>query len=161
MLRFRTAPFAIPFELAQTVAAHLGVAPGHLPLIHHHGETWLYHFWGDVYGALLAAFLSVHYPLDDGFGPIEAASELCLRLPFRLDGLPPWDEATADDETRRLAGRLEPYLELGRFQPLLPPALGLATVVEHCDLGRLGRLYQGASLQEATGALRPTLLALV
>jgi ATP-dependent Lhr-like helicase len=160
-IRFRTTPYAVPLELTQAMAAVLGLAPGQLPVVSEQGDTWLFHFWGDLFGALLASMLESQFPADAGFGPVTAPNELCLRLPFNLDALPPWDGALVETAARELAPRLEPVLELGRFHPLLPPALGLQTVVEHCDLPRLGALYGEAVLMEVPDELRETLLGLL
>ena len=51
-VRFMTAPFAVPLDVSQAVAAHLGVASGQLTLVHDEQGALLFHFWGDLYGAL-------------------------------------------------------------------------------------------------------------
>jgi hypothetical protein len=174
-LRFRTAPYAVGFDLTQAVAAHLGLGPGRLAVVPEGTGCWLFHFWGDVWGTLLAALLEDHRPGEEPGGraegpgmtgehpggPVEPVNELCLWLPFELLALPAWDGRLAEAVARGLAVSLEPHLELGRFHALLPPALRLATVIDHCDLPRLAALWQAATLVEAQGGLRDTLLALV
>ena len=49
-LRFQTAPFAVPLEVSQAVAAHVGLLPGELCIVRGGNGAWLFHFWGDVYG---------------------------------------------------------------------------------------------------------------
>ena len=56
-LRFMTAPLAVSLDVSQAVAAHLGVAPDQMVLVHDEDGALLFHFWGDLYGALLGAML--------------------------------------------------------------------------------------------------------
>lgn len=176
--------------MSQAIARHLGFTGGEPSCFRYRGDIWFFHFWGDVFGALLASVLAAHF-LDDEvatgndtrreptpfasgspeanpreetqpgvIGRIEAPSALCLRLPFRLKALPPWDDVLAEDEARRLAKRIGPYLELGRFQNLLPPGLAERTFIEHCDLPLLSHLYRGARLVEVGDDVRAMLLSL-
>lgn len=161
-LRFFTPPFAVPVEVAQAAARLVGVAAGQMPfLVDASGYGWLFHFWGDLYGELLAAILDIHYGEheEDGTGP-QLWNEFCLRLPFTLTTLPVYDATLAEQEVRRLAGRLEPYLELGRFHHLLPPEIATKTVLEQCDLARFERLYRATLLVPPDG-IRDELLALL
>lgn len=62
-MRFATAPFALTFELSQGIAKYLGLRPGQMVLLREEGATWLFHFWGAIYGKLLAATLRTQlYP---------------------------------------------------------------------------------------------------
>ena len=81
-LRFVTAPFAVPLDVSQAVAAHLGLAPGQMALVHDESGALLFHFWGDLYGALLAAMLQAG--LDEEDGVVARLNEHCLRLPAGL-----------------------------------------------------------------------------
>ena len=45
---------------------------------------------------------------------------------------------------------LEPYLDLGRFHPLLPPHLQRETALALCDLPRFEQIYRGASINVVT-----------
>lgn len=65
VLRFRTAPQAVPLDLAQGMAATLGLAPTRLYLLADGARAWLFHFWGDVYGRLLAALLEAQSLASD------------------------------------------------------------------------------------------------
>jgi ATP-dependent helicase Lhr and Lhr-like helicase len=154
-LRFPAAPFAVPLELGQAVAAHLGLAPGQLPCLLDPAGTWLFHFWGEIYGELLAALLQAGYPLESEGEtmPIHPWNEHCLWLPFPLRQLPEWDHALAVQELRRLADRIEPYLELGRFHALLPRDLARETIVQQCDLSCFSMLYHEALVTPAPPAL--------
>ena len=168
-LRFRTAPQAVPFELTQAVAAQLGIAPGEFHCLDDEPGMWLFHFWGDIYGALLAATLHGHLSAE----PEEAEyqhpqkkqigswNEVCLHLPLTLDTLPPWDEKLVRSEARALQDQLERQLELGRFHPLLPPDIALQSVLEQIDLGRLEALYRRATLVAAPARLHDVLKALL
>lgn len=60
-LRFAATPFAVPLDVGQAVARHLGIAPEELCLLHTPHGAWLFHFWGDLYGMLLAAMLRAHF----------------------------------------------------------------------------------------------------
>ena len=173
VLRFRTAPQAVPLELAQGVAAQLELAAGEIPLLAEGSGLWLFHFWGDIYGKLLAALLSAQVegvPTEadpDGAAAdteeqrISVWNELCLLLPFSLDTLPPWDTHLAHSVARTIRAQLEPHLELGRFQPLLPPDVALRSALDQIDLTRFGVLYNSATLVHASAGSRDTLRALL
>ena len=160
-LRFHTTPMAIPFEIGQAVAGHLHLAPGRLCLLHNEEETLLFHFWGDLYGRLLAGILQAHFDLDADELTVSRLNEHCLRLPMPLLELPPWDDFGVRRQLRILYPQLAAYLELGRFHSLLPPDLAYETVVEHCNLPRFQQLYQSAKLMTPAAGLRTRLLALL
>jgi ATP-dependent helicase Lhr and Lhr-like helicase len=154
-LRFPAAPFAVPLELGQAVAAHLGLEQGQLPCLLDPEGAWLFHFWGEVYGELLAAVLQAHYPADaqgDAM-PIHPWNEHCLWLPHALRQLPVWDHALAVQELRKLADRVEPYLEPGRFQAQLPRDLAREMIMQQCDLPFFAMLYHHAHVTPAPPAL--------
>jgi ATP-dependent Lhr-like helicase len=162
MMRFHTAPVAIPVEVAQGVAARLGLGPGRLPSLPDERGMWLFHFWGDLYGDLLAAVLRAHFTPEGADEPSVAAwNEYCLYLPFPLSTLPPWDEGLAREEAQGLAGYVARLLELGRFHVLLPPELAAHGVLEGLDLPRLEALYRAASLVSAPAGLRARLQTLL
>jgi ATP-dependent Lhr-like helicase len=161
VLRFHTAPFAVPLQVAQAVGRRLGFAPGQMPLLTAGGSSWLFHFWGDLYSELLAALLQSRFPPGDFDTLVEPWNELCLRLPGPLASLPPWDARAVQQHCTRLAPRLEPFLELGRFQSLLPPPLALATIISHCDLPHFEQCYRAASIVLPPSERREALLALI
>jgi len=160
-LRFQTAPFAVPLAVGQAVATHLQVAPNQLCLIQHDQGAWLFHFWGDLYGTLLAGMLQTHFAQVDPDAMVAPHNELCLHMSGTLTQLPAWNMALIQRQLHRLLPRLEPLLDLGRFYPLLPPALAHRTIVEQCDLPRFAQLYRAARVMEVTGDMRAQLLALV
>ncbi|MCB0000231.1 MAG: hypothetical protein KDE56_30915, partial [Anaerolineales bacterium] len=77
---------------------------------------------------------------------IRPQNDLCLRVPFALATLPPWDEQLVEREARHLSKRLTPLLELGRFHSYLPQELAQATLVQKMDIGRFGELYRNGRL---------------
>ncbi|MDQ3248427.1 MAG: DEAD/DEAH box helicase [Chloroflexota bacterium] len=160
-LRFRSAPFAVPLAIGQAVAAHLQITPNQLCLLHDEQGAWLFHFWGDLYGDLLAGLLQAHFGRDEETALVAPRNELCLRLPAALPRLPPWNHALVQRQLRILIPRLEPFLELGRFHTLLPVELADRTVVAQCDLPRFEQLYQAATIMEPAAGLRARLLGLV
>jgi hypothetical protein len=126
--------------------------------------NWLFHFWGDLYGELLAALLQPHFVqpgLPEDELPLVRRLPHALRLPGALTQLPPWNEALARRALLRLLPRLEARLELGRFHELLHPALAERSVLDQCNLPRFAQLYRQATLIPAEAALRTRLLALV
>ncbi len=64
-LRFMTAPFAVPLDVSQAVAVAPGGGAGQLALVHDEQGALLFHFWGDLYGALLGAMLQAELTPDD------------------------------------------------------------------------------------------------
>ncbi len=151
-LRFVTAPFAVPLDVSQAVAAHLGLAPGQMAVVHDETGALLFHFWGDLYGALLAAMLQAG--LDEEDGAVARLNEHCLHLPAGLAHLPPWNDALARDAARRLMPQLLPFLELGRFHSLLPPDLAYQAALAQCNLARFQQLYCAASVTSPPAGLR-------
>ena len=160
-LRFATAPFAVPLDVSQGVAAFLGLAPGQCALIHDEAGAWLFHFWGDVYGELLEGLLEAI--LDREHAPFLATrrNEHCLHLTHSLPHLPAWDATAARRQLQTLIARLEPVLELGRFHSLLPPELADPAVIDQIDLPRFRQLYEAATLITPGGDLRTRLLGLL
>ena len=154
VLRLVRSRQAVPLELAQSVASSFGLGAGEMPLLEDSYETRLVHFWGDVYGAWLAAILQAHYMQahweeqyareDEPF--VFSYDAYTLRLPHAISALPPWDSALALDTLKALAPRLEPYLELGRFQSLLPREVALGGTIGACDVARFEALYRAAKL---------------
>ena len=160
-VRFMTAPFAVPLDVSQAVAVHLGVAPGHLALVHDEQGALLFHFWGDLYGALLGAMLQAELAPDDEDVVITRPNEHCLRLPASLTRLPAWDEDLARRQLRRLMPQLQPHLELGRFHSLLPPDLAYLAALAQCNLPHFEQLYRSSILITATTGLSVQLMGLM
>jgi ATP-dependent helicase Lhr and Lhr-like helicase len=160
-LRFQTAPFAVPLEIGQMMAAHLHLAPGQIAFVHDRAGGWLFHFWGEIYGALLAALLQTHLAGRDEDALVQQQNAHCLRLPVPLAALPPWPGAEVQRQVRIMAPRLAAALELGRFHSFLPPALADRTILALCDLPRFEQLFRTAKLVTPAAGLRTRLLDLV
>lgn len=158
-LRFVTAPFAVPLDVSHAVAAHLGLALGQMAVVHDETGTLLFHFWGDLYGALLAAMLQAELTEEDGV--VARLNEYCLHLPASLLDLPPWDNALAQAAGRQLMPQLLSFLELGRFHSLLPPDLAYLAALAQIDLPRLEVLYRAATLLSPPAGLRLRLFSLL
>lgn len=158
---FVVAPFAVPLEVSQVIAAHLKVAPAEFILIHTDHATWLFHFWGDLYSALLAGMLQAILQRQDETVRVIAHNAHCVRLPASLQRLPEWEPALAEQQLRLLLPRIEPFLELGRFHNLLPAGLAERTVVELCDLARFERLYRAVTIREPSLGLKERLLEML
>ncbi len=167
-LRLHTSPQALPLETAQGIALTLGVPPGALPLVAAPRGVLLFHFWGDLYGELLAAMLRVYLSPSDYLDTEDEASgalvtphnALSLLLPS-LPALPPWDEGVALDALLDLEPLFTTWLELGRFHPLLPPDLASQSVRDACDVARFGLLYRNAKLISPEPGLRSRLADLL
>ena len=145
VLRLVRSRQAVPLELAQGVASTFALGEGEMPLLEDPYGTRLVHFWGDVYGAWLAAILQeYHAREDEPF--VFSYNAYTLRLPYSISALPPWDSALALGTLKTLAPRLESYLELGRFQSLLPREVALGGTLGACDVARFEALYRAAKL---------------
>ncbi len=160
-LRFATAPFAVPLDVSQGVAAYLGLHPGQCALVLDEAGAWLFHFWGDVYGELLEGILGA--VLDRDHAPFAATrrNEHCLHITYALPHLPAWNDRVARHQLHALIPRLAPVLELGRFHSLLPPELADPAVMDQINLPRFRHLYESATLLTPTGDLRTHLLGLL
>jgi ATP-dependent Lhr-like helicase len=160
-LRVRTPPFAVSLAVSQEVGRLLGVPPGQLWMLSDEERCWLFHFWGDVYGELLAAILRIEAESWHEHASVERQNEHCIRISTPFAQLPPWDEVLVGRELRALVPQIEPFLECGRFHPLLPPDLADRVVVEQFDLARFETLYRHARVSPAPATVRSRLLTLV
>ena len=129
-LRFVTAPFAVPLDISQAVAAHLGVAPGQMALVHDEAGTLLFHFWGDLYGALLAAMLEAELAPDDGAMVMTVLSVVWFALWWTvcLHGVP----GLARRQLRRWMPQIQTSWSWG---PCAAAETHLAALAQ-CDLAR-------------------------
>ena len=160
-MRFQTAPFAVPLDVAQAVAAYLGLGDGEMALLHEERGAWLFHFWGDLYGEWLAALLNYYFDPRGESPLVTAQNEYCLYLPTGVAQLPPWNAIQAQRQLHRLLPRIEPFLEVGRFHSLLPPALAEEAVIALCDAPRFERLYRATQVVTPSAALRARLAGLM
>lgn len=160
-LRFAAAPFAVPFEMSQAVARHLGFAPHQMALIPVTKGSWLFHFWGDVYGEMLAEMLQPYFARHEDAAPVTPVNAHCLFVPGALPQLPAWNRADAQRALYGLLPRLEPFLEMGRFHSLLPPTVAERAMIDACDLPRFEILYGRATLIHPEPGLRARLETLL
>ncbi len=143
------------------MAATLDLLPGQMPYLPETDGIWLFHFWGDLYGELLARVLQMHFPAGPEEPRARPWNEHCLHVPVRLTTLPPLDGLMAERQMRSLAHRVEPLLELGRFHNLLHPQVADRALLDQCDLPRFMALYQAARPLLPPPAQRDQLLALL
>ena len=153
-LRFQIAPFAVPLDVAQAVAAQVGLRTDQMALLHEARGAWLFHFWGDLYGEWLAALLNRYFDPRGEVALVTAHNEYCLFLPTSITQLPPWQGGEAQRQLRRLLPRIEPFLEVGRFHSLLPPVVADEMVIALCDAPRFEQLYRAAQIVTPSAALR-------
>ena len=156
-----TAPYALPLEIGQAVAAWTGLLPAQIATLQVTEGTWLFHFWGELYGELLREILQPHYPTAEDSAPVIHVNEHCLFVPGPVRALPDWNESAAYQALHRLLPRFGAILELGRFHSLLPPDLAQETVVARCDLPRFRKIYCTAEVVELAPPIQAKLDLLI
>ena len=135
ILRFQKSYAAVPFNITQTVAALLGIPRGTLVTLAAAEGTWLFHFWGTVWGMLLADIL-----LQAGLSA-EHVNEYALFLRRPLTQLPPWSATAARQAARDVSARLVNHLQLGRFHALLPAQIAQSAITQLLNLERMAEVY--------------------
>lgn len=155
ILRFPSAAAAIPFAVTQAVARSLGLAPGRIVTLPAEEDLLLYHFWGTIWGELLAKLLLAHSFVA------EPVNEYCLLLRPRLDQLPPWDEALSRPVVANAAVALADRLELGRFHHLLPANVAAAAALRQLNVVAWERVYRESKLVPAAREIETQLRLLV
>ncbi len=141
-LPYLSARQLLSFPLAQSLAAHVGFAPGEAPLVQAVDGWLLFHWLGDMYGEALLDLLQPILPVEESAQP-----GLCLLLRDEPRSLPALSPAQVE---RYLGSHLHQYerlLGLGAYQHLLPRRLRQQAVVEQFGV---------QTFVEATTALRPT-----
>ena len=141
-----TAPYALPLEIGQAVAAWVGLRPPQIAALQVAEGMWLFHFWGELYGELLREILQLQHPTAESSAPVINVNEHCLYLPGIIHEPLDWNESATYRALYRLLPRFEAILDLGRFHSLLPPDLAQKTVVACCDLPRFRNLYCAAEI---------------
>jgi hypothetical protein len=106
---------------------------------------WLFHFWGSIWGRLLAAILSAN-----GFAT-DFHNEYCFFVQPALDQLPIWDNDLAKQAIKRAAVPLAGRLEMGRFHKLLPRNIANTAVLSLLNLEAFQQKYRQATLVTAPG----------
>lgn len=140
VLRPRQEHAAIPFIVTQAVARSLSLRPGQMATLAADDGMWLFHFWGTVWGRLLANVLTVNRL------SAELVNEYCLFVQPSSAQLPPWDVALAKKAAMSTALALTGQLEMGRFHQLLPANVGVAAVVRLLNLEQFGENYRAIKL---------------
>ncbi|MBX2996895.1 MAG: DEAD/DEAH box helicase [Caldilineaceae bacterium] len=153
-LRFAAAPFAVSLDMSQAVARYLGFAPHQMALIPVAEGSWLFHFWGDVYGEMLAEMLQPYFAIHEDSAPVTTVNAHCLFIPGPLPRLPTWNRADAQIGLHRLLPHIEPFLEMGRFHKLLPPTVAEQAMIDACDLPLFEILYRQAEIIHPAPGLR-------
>ena len=154
---FQTAPYALPLEVGQAMAAWAGLLPAQIATMQVAEGTWLFHFWGELYGELLRKILQRCYPMAEDSTPVTHVNEHCLYVPGPICKLPDWNENTTCQALHRLLPRFETILELGRFHSLLPTDLAQKTVIARCDLPQFRNIYRAAEVVEPTPIIQENL----
>ena len=154
-------PFAVSVEVSQTVAMLLGFSVGEVALLQTERGNWLFHFWGDIYGELLAGILRAYLTEEEGPTVVARSNEHAVLIPDGYTWLPTWEERVVRQQVYRLLPRLEPFLELGRFHALLPPDLAAQSTLAQLNLPRFERLYRSATVIRPTAGQRERLLQLL
>ena len=159
VLRTRSVPFAVSLSVSQTVATLCGFAAGQMALLQTEQGNWLFHFWGDIYGELLAQILRAQLTLgdEDKLNPAIRCTEHCIQLVTATAHLPTWNAQSVRRQLYKLLPRLESILELGRFHTLLPPDLATQTVAAQVDLSYFEQLYHSATIIRPTAGQRQQL----
>ena len=145
VLRFHKGSVAIPFAVTQAVARSLNVARGEMVVLPDDPGVWLFHFWGTVWGELLAAVLR-----DNGLAA-DSVNEFCLHCRPAPSQLPPWDDALVQKAARNTAVVMSDRLEMGRYHSLLPAHIALAAAVKQLNLPRFQAYYELTRLRPAGG----------
>jgi len=145
ILSFQKTSAAIPFVVAQTAARSLDIQPGQMAILPEEDGMWLFHFWGTIWGRLLAAILSANGFLTD------FSNEYCLFVQPSLSHLPPWDDDLGQRAIKRAAVPLAGRLEMGRFHKLLPRNVAAPAVLSLLNLESFQQKYQEATLAAVPG----------
>lgn len=138
ILRFRKSYAAIPFEVTQMVAQSLNLQPDQMVLLPQEPGSYLFHFWGTVWGELLTAVL-----LNQGISA-EPVNEYCLFVRQPISQLPVTDETLLTKAARDIVIALANRLEMGRFHRLLPVDVATTATLNLLNLPQFTRLYQAA-----------------
>ena len=146
ILRFAKNYAAIPFEVTQGVARSLQLASGEMTAIVSDTGMWLFHFWGTVWGEMLAGVLNM-----GGFSA-ETINEYALYLRPSITQLPTWNADHAHAIAKQSAVTLSERLAMGRFHALLPAHVAADAAYQQLNLPRFEQAYQRSQI-----VLRPDL----
>ncbi|GAC1544895.1 MAG: hypothetical protein NVS2B7_19440 [Herpetosiphon sp.] len=130
-LRFRSSRQLLGYELARSLPAALGLASGVAPALAAPSGWWWFHWLGDVYGRVVLDLLRYHVAALP-----TAENGICILLPDPLVTPPPWTAGEVERYLHDNYRQLEPLLDLGPFQHLVPSALRRRAVIEQFDVPR-------------------------
>lgn len=139
-LPFQTSYAAIPFGLTQAIARSLHIAPGQMVTLAQERGGYLFHFWGTIWGALLAGLLE-----QQGVSATHL-NEYCLFIHQLPTQLPPAGETVLRQAARKNIVWLTNRLAMGRFHSLLPADVAMTATLHQLDLPRFLAQYQTAVL---------------
>jgi len=140
-LLFRKSYVAIPFTVTRTIAHALGLAMDEMVTMPQKNGQLLFHFWGTIWGELLAATLIAQGVIA------EPVNEFCLYTEPPLEKLPPYDAKLVEKAARQTAVTLANRLEMGRFHRVLPADVGKTAVIHQLNLPLFGEKYRAAQLR--------------
>jgi len=144
VLRFSTGAPAVPFALTQAVGRSLGLAQGQLVTLQAVEGLWLFHFWGTIWGELLAKVMLAHSFIA------KPVNEYCLTVRQTVNQLPPWDEAVSRRIAINAAVALAGRLEMGRFHSLLPANVAVAATLCQLNIKAWSRVYRESRVEPGT-----------
>jgi ATP-dependent helicase Lhr and Lhr-like helicase len=153
-LFYRSGRQILSFELAQQIAAQMGLAAGMTPHFAHEGGFIWFHWLGDLYGRVLLELVQYTRAAADTSQP-----GLCLLLDDELPRPPHW---TPEQVTRHIADHFQKYeslLNLGAYHAMLPRVLRRRAVIEQFDIPRFVQIL--SSMQLETSPASSILMSLV
>lgn len=140
-LLFQKSYAAIPFMVTRTIALALDLSADEMTLLPQENGQFLFHFWGTVWGELLAAVL-IEFGLM-----AEPVNEFCLYMRPALEKLPSWNEKTVRKAAEKTAVILANRLQMGRFHRLLPADVRKTAVVQQLNLPLFGEKYKTVKIR--------------
>jgi len=143
ILRLRKTKPAVPYAVAQMVAQLMEVGVEQMPLSPAGEGVWLFHFWGTLWGELLASLLVNSGVLAESF------NEYCLFLGQTMTQLPEWERDAARQASEQAAVSLAGRLQMGRFYRLLPPNVALAAATKMLNLEQFESAYRAITVMPA------------
>lgn len=155
-LIFRSAKQLLSYELAHMLPALFGLAPAAAPIVATEDGWLLFHWLGDVYGTVLVDLLRGH-------NGAEATAEpgLCLQLPDDHGVLRSFTPERVDEHLRQFYHDLEPMLDCGPYQHLLPTHLRQRVVADLFDIPRFLSALDALHPARASASIAGALLALI
>lgn len=140
LFSFRKSYMAVPFIVTRTVAHSLKFREDEMAVLPQAPGQFLFHFWGTVWGELLAATLVAHGVIA------ESVNEYCLYMEPAHEQLPDLQEKLLQQAVRDTAVTLANRLQMGRYHKLLPADVALDGVIGQLNLPLFAQKYRAANL---------------